>query len=251
MKSRIPWIDGLNLAVGFSQQIVDCCDRLVIAGSIRRGRAEVGDIEIICRPRFSGAINTLAERLEEMRRSWIITPRRKRNDHLMAWGERYRAVTFQEFPVDIFIVLPDRQWGPDYVLRTGPADANMALVTPVGKYAGEARIPGVLLHGIAWRDGQLWRGNVLLDTPEEKDVFRECGLPWVPPPMRSAIVYREQRERLKALDVEYFDGWVGRYPPTSGEVWKPDKSPVIVSKLPLGIGSTEEFSRPIEQGRLF
>lgn len=43
--------------------LADACERIEIAGSLRRGRAEVGDIELVALPVEADALNTLTAQL--------------------------------------------------------------------------------------------------------------------------------------------------------------------------------------------
>lgn len=192
------------------------CTRIAIAGSIRRGRAEVKDIEIVA----MSAGEALHITLDELVRLRVIGQRSKSDGSRLAWGPRYKAALYRGVAVDVFIVGPDRQWGPTMALRTGPGEANEALVTTVGVHTRNG-VRGILPPGLAWRDGAIWQGNDPLDTPEEADVFAACGLPYIAPPLRSADVYGTWARRewprgtvgcLQALDDVWVDGepWVVR-----------------------------------------
>lgn len=106
-------------------------------------------------------------------------------------------MVFQALAVDLFVVLPDRQWGPTFLIRTGPGDANQVLVTPDGVRNRDGNV-GVLPDGLKFDEGGVLRiGAGLLDTPTELATFAACGLPWLAPPLRSVWDYQlEARFRL-------------------------------------------------------
>lgn len=150
------------------------CRRIEIAGSVRRRKAECGDVEIVCEPiSWDGGHEVL---------DWA---RRIEGETLFAgppagWssrgaiGQRAMRLLFEGFPIDIFCVLPPAQWGLIFTLRTGPADFNMRLME-------NARRRGILL-----RNGRLVYASRrdALETPEEADVFKFCGMPWTEPEAR-------------------------------------------------------------------
>jgi len=161
----------------------------MIGGSIRREKARVHDIEIICRAH--------GYKLEMMIRG-LGAQKRLAFRYPLKNGPRYKALAFDGIPLDLFIVLPDRQWGPMVVIRTGPADANKKLFAPAHKW-------GMLPPGMEQRDGALHYGGAELDTPEESDVFRALGLPYIEPRDRSEATYKRLQDLGNAT-------WKLRYP---------------------------------------
>ncbi len=186
------WMTGINVAWEVIALLADLCERIMVGGSLRRGKARVGDVEIILRPRHAAAFKNRCERLLASGRFAF---RHNKNGVRIAWGERYRAVLCQGFPVDLFIVQPDRQWGPTCLIRTGGNAANQVLVTSEGRRTTLGDI-GVLPPGMKFEDGVVWRGGTPLDTPTERSVFEACRLPWIEPGLRSVDMYQScARER--------------------------------------------------------
>jgi len=175
------------------------CERIEIAGSVRRGKPDPHDIEIVAIPRreilvaerdmFTDSQITTSERnlLDEMLGEWLADDRlRHRLDKngRPSWGARFKRVTLWPSgpALDIFSVLPPAQWGVILAIRTGPADFSHALVT--------SRLEGGFLpFGFQVKEGSLWVSGhaapVPLETPQEDDLFREMGLPCWPPSERS------------------------------------------------------------------
>lgn len=194
-------------AVGLMSLMVDCCERLEIAGSIRRGKEMVRDVELVAVPTFAGDENLLLTRLDTLLAGGYVRKRLNKNGHAISWGSRYRAmVAGGVVPVDVFIVLPDREWGPTMLLRTGPGDANQALVTARGirNINGDM---GVLPKRLAWKEGALWLGERKLDTPEERDVFWALGLPYIHPAERNVANYHLWAQRHRCLPDNLRAGW--------------------------------------------
>jgi DNA polymerase/3'-5' exonuclease PolX len=151
------------------------CERIEIAGSIRRKKAEIGDIEIVCIPRYDAIPDLFGNPVEQ----YPLT-----DDVLKAqdWqrvknGERYKQFVLEDgTQLDLFLVTRET-WGLQLLIRTGPADFSHRLVT--------ARRHGGYLPG-GWRvkDGRLHGYHGVLDTPEETDVFAALGMDWIAPEAR-------------------------------------------------------------------
>ncbi len=150
------------------------CQRIEIAGSIRRNQADVGDIEIVAIPKTVTSKNVLGEDVSVRDTE---TPGRA----LMLAGARYLMGKdkYQKYlleggtQLDLFLTTPEC-WGVILALRTGPSDFSARLVT--AKQKG-----GLLPSYLHVKDGRVWRGEFALDTPEEIDFFDVMGLKWVRP----------------------------------------------------------------------
>lgn len=190
-------------AVEVMSLLVDVCERIEIAGSLRRLKPEVSDVELVCVPLSEVA---LYRRCEELHRARIFQKRLNKRGHSIAWGQREKAVWYMRLdeasgvpkgvPVDIFIVLPDRSWGVTMLLRTGPGDANQVLVTAEGIKNNNGDL-GILPRGMKFRDAALWVQEIQLETPEEWDVFNVMDMPYLPPAMRSVENYHRWAGRRK------------------------------------------------------
>lgn len=157
------------------------CERIDIAGSIRRGKTEVKDIEIVAKPKLAvdlfgnvdikapHHVEVLVDRLVKAGR---VEPRLRTDGKTrIGWGSKYRAILLDgSIPVDLFMVVPPAQWGAALAIRTGPGTYSKELVTKC--QARGLKCKGLALHR---QDG------TVVETPEEEDFFRACGVPWVPP----------------------------------------------------------------------
>lgn len=161
-----------NLANHMLEILSPECDRIEIAGSIRRQKPEVGDIEIVLIPKpiydLFGLPLYGADRIEAAlhREGFELL---KNGDHF----KQARVSPRGQVNFDIFLTTPE-QWGVIYTIRTGSADFSHWLVTP--RQQG-----GALPSSLRVADGRIWSGKTALETPEEADVFRAAGLNWIPP----------------------------------------------------------------------
>lgn len=149
------------------------CERISIAGSVRRMKPEVHDIEIVAIP----SINSEPTMFDEGRK------REFPSGLFFSWkaiknGPRYKQFTLPEgINLDLFVVLHPAQWGVILAIRTGPADFSHWIVTP--KYQG-----GPLPGDCRVQDGGVYRRGGLLTMPEEKDFLDFIGLGWIEPSER-------------------------------------------------------------------
>lgn len=185
---RIPLDEALGAARALAYLIKDACVRVEIAGSIRRKKPTIGDIDLVVEPFVADVFdmfgeasgetaNLTDERLQELVAAGKVGKRLDRNGR-PTWGEQLKRATYHGLNVDIQSVLDVDTWGMWMLIRTGPADFNCRMVTP--RWQG-----GLLPPGMEVRDGfQLWRMGARVPTPTEQDVFAAYGLDYVEPEAR-------------------------------------------------------------------
>lgn len=146
-----------EIAYHLHGQLSPHCDKCNVAGSIRRGKEHVKDIEIVACPTPA----RYADFLAALRRYPIV----KGKPDVKA---RYLKLQLAGIAADVFITTPAR-WGWTLILRTGSAEFNMRLLQHL-KDAG---------YGL--KDGDIWREGNIVPTPDEADVFALMGMEWVWP----------------------------------------------------------------------
>jgi DNA polymerase/3'-5' exonuclease PolX len=178
------WAEAHHAAVGLVAHLADACERIEIAGSIRRRKGEVHDIELVAITRHdvrgglwgdAQSIDLLGERVRALWEAGVLRLRDveiRRADGSTETGRRdgeaYKALEYAGVPVDLFITDADR-WGCIFALRTGPGDWNTRLVTEVRAHF--RRVEG----------GRVLHLGRPVPTPEEADFFREVGQAWLDP----------------------------------------------------------------------
>lgn len=184
----------LSQAEGLADKIISAlapgCERIQIAGSVRRQRPLVGDIEIVAIPKLIpelpaqlsmlgeppqmvSALDILLEKLvkEEphFRRGDKNGPLFKNflvdfaDDGTQAWF----VDDGSEIGLDLFLTTPE-QWGYILALRTGPGEFNQAWVT-------QRRKGGLLPDEYSFSGGWLHKAGKRVNTPEEWDIFGLIG----------------------------------------------------------------------------
>jgi DNA polymerase/3'-5' exonuclease PolX len=169
------------------RQLEPGCERIGVAGSIRRGKAQVKDIELVASPRLGlnlfeepdeEAPTKLDEALAEAMRLDQLRPAGK-------MGKRYKQfwVSFyvgaEAIKLDLFVVRPPAQWGVIYAIRTGPAGFSRWAVTRRSQGGG-------LPDHLTVQDGAVWDGERLVPMPEEDDFLKVIGMRGVAPMKRVA-----------------------------------------------------------------
>jgi len=192
-KQKIFIGDARRAAHAICGILQDACERIEIAGSIRRMIAMVGDIEIVCQPKFlmgqrSNYISAIDELLDEiipidgtLFAGDVADKGLRWNTDCPANGSKYKRMLWvgqdgpmQRIPVDLFCVLPPASWGALMAIRTGPAEFSKGIVT---KRRNGGAMPDKLLQ----RDGALWGPEGRVETSEETDYFQVLGVPcWAP-----------------------------------------------------------------------
>lgn len=189
------------LAHEFLTQLRPHCERAEIAGSIRRHKPQVKDIEIVCVasieertiPNLFGeivgdeTINWTLEKLPTILQEtgWTIGAKN---------GDRYKQLIHltRDIKLDLFIVPDLREWGAVYLIRTGPGEFNKALMTWLLKRG--MHLSGNQLHHHP-KDTHPDTGAALrcinrdcpaiIPTPTEAAFFEAVGLSWCDPRYRS------------------------------------------------------------------
>lgn len=146
------------------------CERIAIAGSLRRRRSMVGDVELVCVPKVSFDLFGNNCYLDTMITHVIENGEGRR---LVANGPKYKKFMFNGVSIDLFLVKPE-EWGVAMAIRTGSADFSRALVTP-------RRKGGLLPSDMRVKDNRIWHGKRVYETPEEIEVFKILKLDWIVP----------------------------------------------------------------------
>lgn len=195
-------VHARQAAADVAALLAPACERIEIAGSIRRERPEVKDLELVAiakrggKPVWgepataAGLLDAMVARLIQSR-ELPLDPSLKRN------GPRYKRFLYvrgaTRLPVDLFIVTPEN-WGNQLVIRTGNADFSHRLVTPMAQ-------GGFMPDGMWQKDGYLWRAKdteegEIVPCPEEASFFAALGLSVVPPAERNADTALRLRQEL-------------------------------------------------------
>jgi DNA polymerase/3'-5' exonuclease PolX len=182
-----------------------------VAGSVRRLKPSVSDIDIVIQPHNTAAI---WNRIDVMLDNGTV---RKAiyGDGKTRWGETYRGCLFMGMKVEIHLCTPENR-GYIYWLYTGDGDKNQYVMRKLIEHQSLIRFH----DGSAWHvsyDKNHPKFNVgfgyaklaRLAVPDEQTFYTLIGMPFIAPHNRSEITYRRYLERainvppLEAIQLRY------------------------------------------------
>ena len=181
-KPRFPRAVGMQVAAELCAALKPACERIIVAGSLRRQKATIGDIEIlyigkVAPHRVAGdffatyTANLAEEVIEALERGGVVERRKNVNGSQM-YGPKNKLMCHRAtgLPVDFFAATAENWWNY-LVCRTGPADSNTRICM-----AAQAR-------GWKWNPyGEgFWRVGETVAMTSEEDVFAFVGLPYAQP----------------------------------------------------------------------
>lgn len=171
-----------ELALMLVENLGRYCDRIEIAGSIRRGKDWINDIEVVCIPKVvpvepvTDLFGKVSNPGEKQRDPNFVEVIRWFADTIVkgqpATAKYIQFLTRTGVKVDVFTATPDN-WGYILAIRTGSAEFSKGLAHRWKKLGYE---------GI---DGMLTRFGKPVSLKEERDLFNLLQLPWVPPSERA------------------------------------------------------------------
>ena len=174
MKTKLYHVEAWRIADHLRKRLEIYCERIEIAGSLRRLKPEVGDIELIAIPKFELDLfgQPSSVHLLDIFDFQCV-------GKVLKNGSKYKQVELEEgINLDLFIVTPPAQWGVLFLIRTGSADFSHKFVT-------QKKFGGLLPSHLSIHDGAIWNHNELIPTPEEKDVFKLAGVDYIEPEKRN------------------------------------------------------------------
>jgi len=158
-------VEAERVAVG----VIDCvkmlCDRIEVAGAVRRRKAEVHDVDIVLIP-------------QPMMWSTIVNRVVRMFDGVVEKGGDKMAVlqlpvNNERCQVDLWVATHDN-WGIVLMARTGSAEFNMKLAKHAHEIGRQYRISM----------GVTDEGGKILGSKTEEEVFEALKLKWIAPEKR-------------------------------------------------------------------
>ena len=150
----------LNVALGVATELVAALEPLTerceYAGSLRRWRETIGDVDILAATREPAAV--IAAFIE-------------RGDEVVVSGPTKTSIRTRGLQADLRVIEPD-VWGAAQQYFTGSQAHNVA-----------TRALAVR-NGLKLSEYGLFRGEELLVSRTEDEVYAALGMQWVPPPLR-------------------------------------------------------------------
>ena len=173
--TKTPLVDAQRTAVHIANPLAPFCHRIAVAGSIRRQRPHIGDIEIVALPQrqtdLLGIVVPGLMPLEAFLQERGVSIVKGGYDPKKKAIQKYIQFQYGRFSVDLFMPESPAHWGSIFTIRTGSHDFNMWLMNTRAPQVGVKFINGLLY---TWQ-------RQLIPTPEEADVFVALQMEFVPP----------------------------------------------------------------------
>ncbi len=178
------------LAIGVAREMVDAlrlvAARILVAGSLRRGKALIGDVEILFIPRLeyradpgdmfgkTVLVDLAAEKINELVRQDVLAKRTKK-DQTCTWGDENKLAVHLKtgIPVDLFSARTGN-WACLSVCRTGSKETNQRICE-----AAIARGWKWQPYGAGFEDRHT--GAQVRTVRSEREVFEAVGLKYLEP----------------------------------------------------------------------
>ena len=160
---------ALEIAKKIEAELRPFCDRIQIAGSIRRQKANVKDIEIVAIPNDRFQLGLIVNRWKKIRGD--------------VGGKYIQRILPEGINLDLFFA-SEKNWGHILAIRTGSAEYSHLILAI-----------GWVIAGYKSIDGTLHKGSNPIEVREEADLFRLIGLDYVEPQYREVSL--DSSDRLK------------------------------------------------------
>jgi len=146
--------EARRIALKYLNTLKPFCQRIEIAGSIRRGKPEVKDIEIVCIPQDLTGFSEEVNKLQKVKGK--------------PSGKYTQRILLEGISLDLFIA-NEKNWGLIFAIRTGSAD-----------FSHKTLACGWVKKGYHSKDGKLIdkQGREII-LREEEDLFDFIGIPFV------------------------------------------------------------------------
>lgn len=168
-----------------------------IAGSIRRGRALVGDAEVVIEPHN---LSALWVRVDGLVNQGIIA-KADYGAGQTRWGQAYRGVMYQGVKIELF-VCDENNRGYITWLRTGAGQKNTYVMSQLKKHHSIIRMSGGYVWHVsydkshpAYKSADEFAKLGKLIVPDEFTLYWLLGMSPVEPAKREERAYRHALER--------------------------------------------------------
>jgi len=171
-KTRCPLHWAEEVANEVVKLLEPYCERIAIAGSIRRRIPEVGDIEILAVPKYGGLschVNLLDQEILDLMHCGILDFRLNKRGR-RAFGQKNKLLVHLPSGLAVDVFSTDEQcWPVALVIRTGGAETNRRIAAAAIRKGWHLQA-----YGAGFSTPQ---GDVVCKS--ERDVFELVGLPYL------------------------------------------------------------------------
>ena len=172
-----------KLAHELATELSGSCQRIEVAGSVRRKKEMCGDLELVC--------IADGDKLNNQLNSWLASGRIRHVEagpkRTKRWGEKQKSFNIEigdgPVQVDVFIQTVDR-FAYTFLVRTGSSGFSNRIVTNVGVRTHDG-LPGLMPVQYKFKDCLLYHRGNLCEVNDEADIFALFGMAYVEPELRT------------------------------------------------------------------
>lgn len=186
---RIPLAKAQRTAERIASEISSYCVKLEIAGSVRRQRPDVGDVDLVCLLHDGRAV----------RRDLEARVRRNPETRVLRSGKDVLAFILPNgVQVDLYFAHAEindlagytpSNWGMRLLAMTGSKEHNIFLAKEAEKRGLHFSPNRGLMRGgnyVLTADGREYKHGTVFCSADECQILTELGLGWIPPEQREA-----------------------------------------------------------------
>lgn len=172
---------NLRPAIELGQRVIEAlqpfCKKIIVAGSVRRERAVVNDLDIVLIPAGLDATNLICERIEQ---HWDIVTGRRPNPQNIIFRSRKSGFQLDLFfahegVADLISTVPSN-WGAVLLCRTGSKFHNQGLC----RHAATRGLHFQPQRGVM-------RDEEIIASETEESIYAALGVPFQGPTNREAF----------------------------------------------------------------
>jgi DNA polymerase/3'-5' exonuclease PolX len=172
------YLEARALAEKVCHQLVPYCEKIKIAGSIRRKKSQVSDIDIVCIPKTKPVKDLFGMISHHERDPGFINVVNQWDKLKGDATGKYMQRMVEGHKLEIACATPDN-WGNILLIRTGNSDFSHLIMKIVNS------------RGFTQKDGFLYRNERMIHVPEEWVYFKTLGIPYVEPELRNADAFKK------------------------------------------------------------
>jgi len=186
-EKRYPYEVAYAIAAGIVYDLRPFCERIEIAGSLRRHKDDVGDIEILYIPVIiedpdpgdffaTREADKTHDQIQKLERNGVLERRLSVTGH-QAYGPLNKLMRHvpSGIPVDLFATTRENWWN-SLVMRTGPKELNQRIVDAALAKGWHWNVYGAGFTRIEYTES--------VETHSEAEVFAFVGMPCLDPEHR-------------------------------------------------------------------
>ncbi|GAH43204.1 unnamed protein product [marine sediment metagenome] len=152
------------------KQLYPYCQRIEVAGSVRRQKPEPSDIELLCIPKYVAGVDQLDREIGALMIQGILGFRLNKRGSRIYGPKNKLLIHINGIGVDIFST-DEQCWPVALVVRTGGKETNKRIATAALRKGWRFHAYG---SGFSTPDGEIV-------CHSEREVFEAVGLPYQEP----------------------------------------------------------------------